>query len=293
MRLIYGDERFLVKREVSRFKKAAAENGYELIQSDVCSQEIVDMAAEGFVPYAVLISIDSIDQIPGLILTDIVNPVMIVLQKNPADAQLKKLIKGIEVTRFDRLGPDAAKQYVAAFVTKAGKRITEDACDELIRRTGYGEDPDVGLTVLFNEADKLIGFDEDITAELVEGYVPKSAVYDTFALADAIHRKDLQAVWDFCDNFFKKSSNQSAFVSESLGVIALLGQNYRVAYKAGLCKNPKQELGVYRLPVPMSRDRALYGMKECARADEALKSGGNARSVLTQLFQQLLKGEET
>ena len=38
----------------------------------------------------------------------------------------------------------------------------------------------------------------------------------------------------------------------------------------------------------MTREKALAGMKECASADEAVKSGSNVRSVLTQLFNSLL-----
>ena len=288
MKLVYGEERFLVKREISRFKKAAKENGLEVLVSDSCSQDVINMASGGFMDYAVLIQLDGIDQIPQLFLEDAVNPVMAVLQKTPTEAQLKKLQEGIEPVRFDRLTPEEARRFVAAYATRAGRRITETACDELISRTGYGDDPNVGLTYLFNELEKLVSFDEDITADLVEGYVSKSAVYDTFELADAIHTKDLQKVWDFMENFFAKASNPSAFQSEALGVIALLGQNYRVAYKATYCKYPKKELNVYRLPISMTREKALAGMKECASADEAVKSGSNVRSVLTQLFNSLL-----
>ena len=129
MKLVFGEERFLVKREISRFKKAAKENGLEVLVSDSCSQDVINMASGGFMDYAVLIQLDGIDQIPQLFLKDTVNPVMAVLQKTPTETQLKKLQEGIEPVRFDRLTPEEAfmlQGFPLDFVKRAREKNVSD-----------------------------------------------------------------------------------------------------------------------------------------------------------------------
>ena len=288
VKMVYGPERFLVKREVTRFEKQAAETGAMLIRSEECTENVLSFAKAGFIDYAVCISLNDISEIKGDF-ENLDNPVLIVLQKTPTDAQLKKLPAGIEPLRFDRPSVENAKAYVAAYVGKIGKQITYEACDALLDRMGYGEDDNIGLTDVFHELDKLGCLEGEIEEQTVQAYVTESIVYDTFKLSDCIKAGDRNGAYDILEKFFKKKNNPSAFQSECLGLVALLGQNFRVAYKANYANNPKAEIGVYRIPEKMSKEKAFAGMKICADADSKMKSGAKPDKVIMILVEELMR----
>lgn len=288
VRLIYGEERFLVKREAKRFLKNAEKMKLQVLESSVYSQETIDAAMPGFMPSAVLIWLTDIRPLIEchVDISLIEQPVMVVLQIDPSEAELKKLPKGICLEKFGKVSIDEAKRFTAAYAGKIGKRITYDACDELLARIAFEQDNDVHLDNIFKELDKLQFLEGEITKDKVEAYVTPNVTYNAFQLAGMIEGKRDQEVFNFAERFF--TNNKSRILEESLKLCGLLGQHYRVAYKIHFC-NDYKELGVKKRPDKMSIEKSLNGLRLCVAASNRIKKGCAPDKELVVLLQKLLK----
>lgn len=289
IKVVYGPERFLVKRAVSQFKKqAVAEDaGYEV--STEWSRELADNAIPGFFTNYVHVTLqDAKPLVQTNFGLDQSANILITLQVSPNATQSKELVRlGFQLVSCGKLKASEVRNYVSAFVYKNGMRITEDACECLISRVGYFEDDSVCLENILNELKKFIGVTADITTDVVEQYVEQSSFYNAFSLSSLIERGDRAGAYGLAEKVFCAKDAKS----ELIRMCGLLQQPYRVAYKAAHCPkgmDVRTSLDVKRAPRKMPAVAAGNGTALCAETVQQIKTGGNARTAFLLLIERLM-----
>lgn len=143
--------------------------------------------------------------------------------------------------------------WVEAFVKERGGNIAGPAVQRLLARLGY-IDPlggqaaalrEPSLGVLAQELDKLRTYagGEQITAAMVEQLVPDDRTVVTFAITDALSRKDKKSLVSLLDAYYGSTAEDET--SQTIALAALLAEQLRSALlvlAATAERMPEQEL---------------------------------------------------
>lgn len=189
--LIYGPEKKAVDYEVSKVTSSAGEvfrfNGYE----DGCLNEFDQMTLLGKSVY--VLEYDTLGAEEKLVKfiqknrgtsSDLVITAKSVRQPNKLLALIKD--KGT-VMKCDKYKMSMLESYITRGVKSCGARITRDACEELISRSGYLDTDEVDLYKISILVKQLSYAGRDITIDLVRDIVPerlegRAALLLTFAV---------------------------------------------------------------------------------------------------------------
>jgi DNA polymerase III delta subunit len=290
MKVVYGAERFLVKKNLKAFKKEADLNGANFVKEEEWTQEIADRAIPGFMTTYVHVALLDAKPLKEQVVVDPEANILVTLQVLPTSDQMKVLSKntGWELCPCNKLPQKDVEGYIAAYVYKAGMRISTSACEELIKRVGYFEDDAVCMENVFNELNKFIGLVQDIEVEDIKEYVEESMYYNAFSISNLLEKKNRPALYELA----KRICAGKDLRGEVLKMCGLLQQGYRVAYKASLLPqgaDPKKELGIKRAPRKMSPREAQRNMELCSQAASNVKGGMDPRMEFMMLLEKLLE----
>lgn len=264
VKVLFGDP-FLVKQERDKTKKAAA----EVMEAETFTQEAADFLSSGDGLFsifdsdggsgkALIITPQKLEELKPEEVMEMVasskyaNAVVLICPVMPVvkdKAVNKKILAIAEGQEFKKYKPEELTRFVVKFLSKNGLRITAEAVEELVRRTGYLESDEVSLSAVNSELSKLIVNGTDVDKKVVEELVQENSVASSYAVADAVvYGNVVEADEGLRLLAQMKGVNAQTFLS-------LLVKRYRMIFNAGLLTEqgvPQKELakalGVYRVP---------------------------------------------
>lgn len=187
----------------------------------------------------------------------------------------KKLSKDERVTfhKCEKLSGKMLQSSILRHIKQCGAEITKDAYELFLHKVNYAEMEDINMYHLINELNKLINYDEHITVDSVNKVVRENLKENIFSLTTMLFNGNLNGCYRQIEVLL--SNKQS-----SIGILALVQREFRIAYKAAALNIGKKELNVWRLPVKISENTAI----SCLRIlDEAILEDKNSSDSFTLL----------
>lgn len=146
----------------------------------------------------------------------------------------KKLIRYGEHFTFDKLEGKELRSYVLRGLKQLNASMTEEAYAMFIKRSGYHEKAEITLYTISIQLKQLAYADSNITVNTIEAIIPKFLDEDMMKLSSLLFGRDGKGFMDLVMDLL-------ASKHEPISMLGLLLRSFRIAYKANLFRDKRDE----------------------------------------------------
>lgn len=146
----------------------------------------------------------------------------------------KKLIRCGEHFTFNKLEGKDLKTYVLRGLKVLNASMTEEAYQLFIKRSCYYEKAEITLYTISIQLKQLAYAESNITVNTVEAIIPKFLDEDMMKLSTLLFCKDKKGFMDLVVDLILTKH-------EPISMLGLLLRSFRIAYKANLYRDRKEE----------------------------------------------------
>lgn len=301
--LFYGEERFLVRREIEEIRKKFPAEAVSRLDG-IGARELLEALSVPslFAPQRLLILTDfdlsEVDETLLEALVDLPPGVAVVLDSPEGLDRRSRVFKAIEkhgVVREHKLLTEKNNEEVVAFCFKAasdlGKRLARSSAEKLVELSGRN------LGLLYAEIAKLAAYAgerEEIAEEDIEKLASRGGV-DAFQLSSALRRRNLPAALRALQKLLYEDRE------DPHQLLGLIGSQLRTLLKMKVLgrRSPQQmaqEIGGNSYYIQMlmddldrfSLEELSEGLEKLFRTDLNLKTGYDARVEMPLLLYELI-----
>lgn len=268
IKLLYGDEPYLIEKEIERVTSQLSTPELNLKKTEAWDDNLpLFLKTYPFVDAKKVVVVD-VDALKALDTPSFIKYLDepskfgdLLIRVRNYDARLKvgkELDKRGFTLKCEKLkSSKEVSAFILGLIKRGNGRITQDALDEIVRRENYLE-AEISLFNIENDVLSMLSVNPDITLPLVKNMVVMHEVENAFAICSMIANKNVSALM-----------TQAAIIdgNDAIKILSLVMREYRLAWKANVLNGSPSK--VFNL----SKEDSFAGLKKCQDYIDGIKIG--------------------